>query len=92
MMNGAFPDVVVSEADLIASGDRVVERSSAVATHKGSMMGEEPTNKRVVWSEIHIYRLEDGRICEHWAEIAMMELLQQIGVLPQLGSVAAKQA
>ena len=85
MMNGAFPDVVVTEEDLVASGDRVIERSSAVATHKGSMMGEKPTNKRVAWSEIHIYRLQDGKVCEHWAEIAMMELLQQIGVLPELG-------
>ena len=85
MMNGAFPDVIVSEEDLVASGDRVVERSSAVATHKGSMMGEPPSHKRVLWSEIHIYRLKDGKIAEHWAEIAMMELLQQIGVLPQLG-------
>jgi predicted ester cyclase len=85
MMNGAFPDVVVTEEDLIASGDKVVERSFAVATHKGSMLGEKPTNKRVAWSEIHIYRFKDGQICEHWAEIAMMELLQQIGVLPQIG-------
>jgi predicted ester cyclase len=85
MMNGAFPDVVVKEEDLIASGHRVVERSSAVATHKGSMMGEPPTNKPIAWSEIHIYRLKDGKVCEHWAEIAMMELLQQIGVLPELG-------
>jgi len=85
MMNGAFPDVVVTEEDLIASGDRVVERSSAVATHKGSMMGETPSNERVKWSEIHIYRLRDGKVCEHWAEIAMMELFQQIGVLPQIG-------
>jgi predicted ester cyclase/quinol monooxygenase YgiN len=82
MMNGAFPDVVVTEEDLAADGDRVIERSSAVATHKGTMMGEKPTNKRVAWSEIHIYRLRDGKIVEHWAEIAMMELLQQIGVLP----------
>jgi predicted ester cyclase len=84
MMNGAFPDVVVTERDLIACGDKVVERSSAAATHKGSMMGEKSTNKRVAWSEIHIYRVENGKISEHWAEIAMMELLQQIGVLPQL--------
>ena len=82
MMNGAFPDVVVTEEDLIASGDKVVERSSAAATHKGALMGAPPTNKRVHWSEIHIYRLKDGRIAEHWAEIAMMELLQQTGVLP----------
>jgi predicted ester cyclase len=85
MINGAFPDVVVKEEDLLASGDRVIERSSATATHRSSMMGEQPTNKRVVWSEIHIYRLRDGKVSEHWAEISTMELLQQIGVLPQLG-------
>lgn len=84
MMNGAFPDVVVREEDLIASGDRVVERSSATATHIGSMMGEAPTDKSVAWSEIHIYRLRNGKVSEHWAEISIMELLQQIAVLPQL--------
>jgi predicted ester cyclase len=84
MMNGAFPDVVVTEEDLIASGDKVVERSSAAATHTGAMMGTAPTNKTIRWSEIHIYRMRDGRIAEHWAEIAMMELLQQIGKLPPL--------
>ena len=66
MMNGAFPDVVVTEKDLIASGDKVVERSSAEATHKGSMMGETPTNKMIKWSEIHIYHLRDGKVVEHW--------------------------
>jgi predicted ester cyclase len=49
------------------------------------MMGKPPTNKTIRWSEIHIYRLKDGRIAEHWAEVAMMELLQQTGVLPTLG-------
>lgn len=88
MMNGAFPDVVVTEEDLIAFGDKVVERSSAAATHKGSMMGEKPTNQRIAWSEMHIYRLQDGKIKEHWAEISMMELLQQIGVLPKLTQAA----
>jgi predicted ester cyclase len=84
MMNLAFPDVVVTEEDLIAAGDKVVERSSAVATHAGPLMGAPPTHKRVQWSEIHIYRMQDGKIIEHWAEIAMMELLQQTGVLPQI--------
>ena len=88
MMNGAFPDVVVSEEDLIASGDKVVERSSATATHKGSLMGEKPTNKRINWTEIHIYRVQDGKIREHWVEFAMLELLQQIGALPHLAQAA----
>jgi predicted ester cyclase len=82
MMNTAFPDVVVTEEDLIAAGDKVVERSSAIATHKGPMLTTPATNKRISWSEIHIYRLRDGKIAEHWPEISMLELLQQIGALP----------
>jgi len=88
MMNGAFPDVAVTEEDLIAGGDKVVERSSAVATHKGSHMGEKPTNQRIHWTEIHIYRLHDGKIRENRGEMAMMELLQQIGTLPQPAKAA----
>lgn len=88
MMNGAFPDVVVTEDDLIAGADKVVERSSAAATHKGSLTGENPTNKRIQWTEIHIYRLQDGKIREHWVEMAMMELLQQIRALPRAANAA----
>lgn len=39
MMNGAFPDVVVTEEDLVASGDKVVERSSAGRDAQGSTDG-----------------------------------------------------
>jgi len=42
-------------------------------------MGEKRTNKRIHWTRIHIYRLHDGKIREHWVEMA----LQQIGVLPR---------
>jgi len=81
-MNGAFPDVRVTETDLIAAGDRVVERSDVVGTHKGDMMGVPPTGKTVRWSEIHIYRLAAGKIAEHWVELAMLEIMQQIGAVP----------
>jgi predicted ester cyclase len=47
MMNTAFPDVAVTAEDLIAGDDKVVERSSAVATHRAPLMGETPTNKQV---------------------------------------------
>jgi predicted ester cyclase len=79
MMNRVFPDVVVTEQDLISDDRTVVERSSAVATHRASMMNEPPTNQQVRWTEIHIYRLRDGKIIEHWVEMSMLELLKQMG-------------
>jgi len=81
MMNTAFPDVAVTEEDLIAGDDKVVERSSTVATHRAPMMKEKPTNQQVRWTEIHIYRLRDGKISEHWVEFSLLELLKQIGAV-----------
>ncbi len=82
MMNSAFPDVVVTEQDLIANENTVVERSSAVATHKGELMGAAPTGKKCHWTEIHIYRFNDtGKIIEHWVEWSTFELLTQLGIV-----------
>jgi len=81
IMNGAFPDVVVTENDMIEGDNTVVERSTAVATHKGGYMGVAATGKRITWWEHHIYRLESGRIAEHWVEMSMLELLQKIGAM-----------
>jgi predicted ester cyclase len=81
MMNTAFPDVVVTERDLIATDDTVVERSSASATNLGPFQGRPATKAPCRWSEIHIYRMRNGKIAEHWVEVSMLELLMQIGAV-----------
>ena len=80
MMNHAFPEVVVTEEDLIANADTVVERNSA-ATHKGAYMGTPPTGRRIRWTESHIYRLVDGKIAAHRVELSMLQLPPQIGAI-----------
>jgi predicted ester cyclase len=81
MMNTAFPDVVVTEKDLIATEDTVVERSAARATNSGPFQSRPASNVPCQWSEIHIYRMRNGKIAEHWAEVSMLELLMQIGAV-----------
>jgi len=81
MMNTAFPDVVVTELDLIATEDTVVERSAAKAKNSGPYLDRPPTNAPCQWSEIHIYRLRNGKITAHWAEVGMLELMTQIGAV-----------
>jgi predicted ester cyclase len=49
-------------------------------------MGTPPTGKRIRWTEMHIYRLENGKIAEHWVEMSMLQLLQQIGAIPSPGN------
>ncbi len=78
--------MVVTEKDLIANDTTVVERSSAAATHNGEFMGTPPTGRKIRWTEIHIYRFADGKIVEHWVELSMLQLLQQIGAIPTPGA------
>ena len=78
IMNGSFPDVVVTEEDLIAGEDKVIERSSVKGSHLGDQLGFPPTGKKINWTEIHIYQLKDEKIIQHWVEWSDMELFDQI--------------
>jgi len=90
MMNGAFPDVRVTEQDLVATEDMVVERTSAAGTHRGPFYGADATNRKCSWTEIHMYRFNDRRqIVEHWIEMSMLELLAQVGVVVVPGSAVS---
>ena len=77
-----FPDVQATVEDLLADGDKVIERTTARATHTGEFNGIPPTGKQVAWTEIHIYHLQDGKITELWSEIDLVGLLVQLGAIP----------
>jgi predicted ester cyclase len=81
----AFPDGQVTTEDLIAEGDKVVERFSFHGTNTGSFMGAPPTNKKVTSSGISIFRIANGKIVEHWGENDALGTLQQLGFVPTPG-------
>lgn len=73
----------VSEAeftihDLIAEGDRVVARLTSSAKHTGPFMGIEPSGRRYSIDEIHIFRIRDGQLVEHWHAFDKASLLAQL--------------
>jgi steroid delta-isomerase-like uncharacterized protein len=78
----AFPDGKVTTDDLIAEGDKVVERFTLVGTHKGDFMGIPASGKQVRVTGMSIFRIANGKIVEHWGENDAMGLLMQLGVLP----------
>ncbi len=78
----AFPEIEVTLEILIADGEFVLERSSVVALHAGEFLGIPATNQTVTWTENHLYRIVDGRIVEHWPEVDIAGLLEQMGVFP----------
>ncbi len=82
MLFTAFPDLHGTIEDIIAEGDKVVDRMTCEGTHQGVFMGAPPTGKRVKWSFIDINRIVDGKVVEHWAEVDTMGMMQQLGLVP----------
>lgn len=83
MIRGAFPDLQETIEDLIAEGDKVVERFSLRGTHRGEFMGVAPTGREVSWTAQAIYRMVDGKIAEIWVEANLLGLMLQLGVIPE---------
>ena len=80
----AFPDLKYSIDDAIAEGDKVVQRITAHGTMKGEFMGMPATGKQASWTEIHIVRLTNGKIVEHWGIVDSLGMMEQLGVIPML--------
>ncbi len=81
----ALPDLSATMEDLVISGDRVVGRFVYRGTHTGEFMGIPASGNPVEMRSIDIWRVEDGMFVEHWDELNMLEVFQQIGALPPLG-------
>jgi steroid delta-isomerase-like uncharacterized protein len=77
----AFPDLRVTIEDQIAEGDKVVTRWTARGTHEASYFGLPATHRAIVVSAIHIHRIADGKLAEHWEQIDLAGLLRQMGLL-----------
>jgi predicted ester cyclase len=79
----AFPDLYHTFEAQIAEGDKVVTRVTYRGTHKGEFQGIPPTGKEVAFAGILIDRLEGGKIVEHWSNLDMLGMMQQLGVIPK---------
>jgi predicted ester cyclase len=79
-LRGAFSDLSYEIEDVFAAEDKVAIRLTTRGTHDGEFMGKPPTGRRFEMEAIHIYRIEDGRVAEHWAKRDDVALAQQIGL------------
>lgn len=87
-----LPDVTATMEDLVISGDRVVGRFIYRGTHTGDLLGIPASGNPVEMRSIDIWRVADGMFVEHWDELNLMEVFQQVGVLPPLDGNQAAQS
>ena len=76
----AFPDLKFTVTDTIAEANEVVVHWTAVGTHKGDFLGIPATNREAHIAGTSIFRIEDGKIVEEWANWNLMSLMEQLGV------------
>jgi steroid delta-isomerase-like uncharacterized protein len=74
-----FSDLRFNIEDTIAERNEVVLHWTARGTHDGPFMGLQPTGKNATVSGTSIFRIDDGRIVEQWADWNLMSLMEQLG-------------
>jgi predicted ester cyclase len=78
-----FPGYKLKADQMIAEDDLVSVIGRFSGTHTGSFMGIPPTGKSFADVPIHItYRVEDGKIVDHWMLFDSADLMQQLGLVP----------
>jgi steroid delta-isomerase-like uncharacterized protein len=75
-----FPDLRFTIEDMIGERNEVVVHWTARGTHTGPFLGMEPTNRPCEVSGTSIYRIEGGKVVEHWADWNVMTLMEQLGI------------
>ena len=79
---GAFPDLKASVVDLLADGDKVVALVNVHGTHQAALKATSPTGKQINVMAINIFRIENGKMVEHWGLADRLSALQQLGIVP----------
>jgi steroid delta-isomerase-like uncharacterized protein len=89
LYRNAFADIRLTIEDIMAEGETVVARWSCRGTHKGDLNGIAPTGKQVHITGISIARFTNGKMTEGFVNWDALGLMQQLGVVPELGRAKA---
>ena len=78
----AFPDLHYDIEFHTSAGDIVTTVATGSGTMKGDFMGMPASGKRAEWREIHVARVRDGMVVEHWGVVDQLTMLRQLGFAP----------
>ena len=87
-MRTAFPDLRMEPVTMMADSDRVMARVRITGTHQGDFLGMPPSGRHVDIEAYDEVRFDGDRACEHWGAMDGLELMQQLGAIPE-GAPAA---
>ncbi len=77
-----FPDLHMTIEAMVAEEDTVAVRILSEGTNLGSINGVvPPTGKRFSARQSHWFRVEDGKLVEHWATREDLPVMLQLGII-----------
>jgi len=79
-LRGAFPDMTWTVEMVIGEDDYVVGRWVMTGTHTKAWNDIQPTNKKMVYTGVNIFRFRDGKVSELWNFRDDLGLMRQLGV------------
>ena len=84
MAMAAFPDRQMTIEDVIGQGDRVAVRTRIRGTNTGGVpwLSVSANGRPIDIESISIYRVETGRVVEHWGQNDVGRLMMQLGATP----------
>ena len=78
----SFAETSVEVNLAAADGDRVVTWLTLTGIHVGSgfpwLRCRPPSNRRITWRQVHIYRVSETQVVEHWAVRDDLRVLEAI--------------
>jgi predicted ester cyclase len=80
-MNKVFSNAHWERIDSFADGNKAVIHVRFTGKHTGDFLGVAPTGRDVSIEHMHIYRIEDGLVREHWGCRQDLFLVLQLGLV-----------
>ena len=75
----AMPDISIQLAPFLADSELVAYRGVGQGTHTGAeLFGIPAAGKHTTFTETHIIRLREAKVCEHWLQVDLLGLLSQL--------------
>ncbi|CAA2137586.1 ester cyclase [Hyphomicrobium sp. ghe19] len=77
----ASPDFKFELKQIVSEGDKVWVYGTYSGTHKGDWLGIPATGKAYKFDAVDIFRVQDGKLAEHWDVLDVYSLFKQLGTI-----------
>lgn len=79
----AIPDAQTTINMIIAEKDLVFVYSTYTGTHTGrGFLDLQPTGNKIHYDVVDMFRMQDGKLCEHWDVADTRAIFTQLGAIP----------